>query len=155
MVAYPLIYGELTSESYTDKSASDPRIDILRAKMHCVEDKSFSVNYHDPAKRSIGNALLVELNDGTKLDEVEVEYPVGHKRRRAEGTPLLINKFKRHISHHFDQAHQKKWVDFALYFVFALVSKCGFSFRILDTVSDAASFARLPVDKFTDLFVKS
>jgi 2-methylcitrate dehydratase len=134
MVAYPLIYGELTSESYTDKSASDPRIDILRAKMHCVEDKSFSVNYHDPAKRSIGNALLVELNDGTKLDEVEVEYPVGHKRRRAEGTPLLINKFKRHISHHFDQAHQKK---------------------ILDTVSDAASFARLPVNKFTDLFVKS
>jgi 2-methylcitrate dehydratase len=108
MVAYPLIFGELTSESYTDKAASDPRIDALRAKMHCVEDKRFSVNYHDPAKRSIGNALLIELNDGTKLDEVEVEYPVGHKRRRAEGTPLLINKFKRHISHHFDQAHQKK-----------------------------------------------
>ncbi|KIM91892.1 hypothetical protein PILCRDRAFT_809880 [Piloderma croceum F 1598] len=133
MVAYPLIFGELTSDSYTDKSASDPRIDQLRAKMHCVEDKSFSVNYHDPAKRSIGNALLVELNDGTKLDEVEVEYPVGHKRRRAEGTPLLINKFKRHISHHFDEAQQKK---------------------ILDTVLDAASFSRLPVDKFTDLFVK-
>jgi len=108
MVAYPLIFGELTSDSYTDKSASDPRIDQLRAKMHCVEDKSFSVNYHDPTKRSIGNALLVELNDGTKLDEVEVEYPVGHKRRRAEGTPLLINKFKRHISHHFDEAQQKK-----------------------------------------------
>jgi 2-methylcitrate dehydratase len=118
MVAYPLIFGELTSESYTDKAASDPRIDALRAKMHCVEDKRFSVNYHDPAKRSIGNALLIELNDGTKLDEVEVEYPVGHKRRRAEGTPLLINKFKRHISHHFDQAHQKKWV---LYFVFAFI----------------------------------
>ncbi|KAJ3880497.1 MmgE/PrpD family-domain-containing protein [Lentinula edodes] len=133
MVAYPLIFGELTSESYTDASAADPRIDALRAKMYCVEDKGFSVDYHDPAKRSIGNALLVELNDGTVLDEVEVEYPVGHKRRREEGTPLLINKFKRHISHHFEPAHQQK---------------------ILDTVSDATSFAKMPVDKFTDLFVK-
>lgn len=117
MVAYPLIFGELTSESYTDKSASDPRIDELRAKIYCVEDKRFSVEYHDPAKRSIGNALLVELNDGTVLDEVEIEYPVGHKRRREEGTPLLINKFKRHISHHFDEAHQKKYVGpiFGLY----------------------------------------
>jgi len=134
MVAYPLIFGELTSDSYTDASAADPRIDALRAKMHCVEDKRFSVDYHDPEKRSIGNALLVELNDGTVLDEVEVEYPVGHKRRRAEGTPLLINKFKRHISHHFDGSHQKK---------------------ILDTVSDAKSLAQMPVDKFTDLFVKA
>ncbi|KAF7376341.1 2-methylcitrate dehydratase [Mycena sanguinolenta] len=133
MVAYPLIFGELTSESYTDASAADPRIDALRAKIYCVEEKRFSVDYHDPAKRSIGNALLVELNDGTVLDEVEVEYPVGHKRRRTEGTPLLMNKFKRHISHHFDEAHQKK---------------------ILDTVSDAPSFAKMPVDKFTDLFVK-
>ena len=81
----------------TDASAADPRIDILRAKVHCVEDKCFSVDYHDPEKRSIGNALLVELNDGTVLDEVEVEYPVGHKRRRAEGTPLLINKFKKSV----------------------------------------------------------
>ncbi|KAJ6500112.1 MmgE/PrpD family-domain-containing protein [Mycena vitilis] len=134
MVAYPLIFGELTSDSYTDASAADPRIDALRAKIYCVEEKRFSVDYHDPEKRSIGNALLVELNDGTVLDEVEVEYPVGHKRRRAEGTPLLMNKFKRHISHHFDEAHQKK---------------------ILDIVSDAPSFAKLPVDKFTDLFVKA
>ncbi|KAL0068803.1 ATP-binding cassette transporter CGR1 [Marasmius tenuissimus] len=146
MVAYPLIYGELTSESYTDASASDPRIDALRAKIHCVEDKRFSVEYHEPSKRSIGNALLVELNDGTVLDEVEVEYPVGHKRRRAEGTPLLINKFKRqviprpecpriqHISHHFDAGHQKK---------------------ILDAVSDAQGLQKMPADKFTDLFVKA
>ena len=60
-----------------------------------MEDTRFTVEYHDPAKRSIGNALLVELTDGTVLDEVEVEYPVGHKRRRAEGTPLLINKFRK------------------------------------------------------------
>lgn len=125
MVAYPLIFGELTSESYTDKSASDPRIDELRAKIHCVEDKRFSVEYHDPAKRSIGNALLVELKDGTVLDEVEVEYPVGHKRRREEGTPLLINKFKRHISHHFNEAHQKKCVDFILFLVYTFKCVCS------------------------------
>ena len=61
MVAYPLIFGELTSESYTDEAAKDPRIDALRAKITCVEDKRFSVEYHEPSKRSIGNALLVEL----------------------------------------------------------------------------------------------
>jgi len=133
MVAYPLIHGELTSESYTDKSAADPRIDALRAKIYCVEDKTFSVEYHEGTKRSIGNALLVELNDGTVLDEVVVEYPVGHKRRRTEGTPLLIEKFKRHISYHYDTAHQKK---------------------ILDVVSDANSLSKLRVDQFTDLFVK-
>jgi len=133
MVAYPLIFGELTSESYTDASAADPRIDALRAKIHCVQDDAFSVEYHEPSKRSIGNALLVELNDGTVLDEVSVEYPVGHKRRRAEGTPLLIEKFKRHISHHYDTAHQRK---------------------ILDVVSDANNLSKLRVDQFTDLFVK-
>ncbi|KAG7098773.1 ATP-binding cassette transporter CGR1 [Marasmius oreades] len=134
MVAYPLIFGELTSESYTDAAAADPRIDALRAKIYCVEDKRFSVDYHEPSKRSIGNALLVELNDGTVLEEVEVEYPVGHKRRREEGTPLLINKFKRHVSHHFAAAHQKK---------------------ILGAVLDGQGLSKMPVDKFTDLFVKS
>jgi len=133
MVAYPLIHGYLDTESYSDKSAADPRIDALRAKIYCVEDKRFSVEYHDPERRSIGNALLVELNDGTVLDEVEVEYPVGHKRRREEGTPLLLTKFRRHIGYHFDEPHQKK---------------------ILDTLSDAKSLWELPVDKFTDFFVK-
>lgn len=75
MVAFPLLFGELTSQSYLDAAAKDPRIDELRAKITCVEDKTFSVEYHEPAKRSIGNALLVELNDGTVLDEVVVEYP--------------------------------------------------------------------------------
>ena len=108
MVAYPLIFGELTSESYTDESAKDPRIDVLRAKITCVEDKRFSVEYHEPSKRSIGNALLVELQDGTVLDEVEIEYPVGHKRRREEGTPLLLEKFQRHIKPHFSAGGQEK-----------------------------------------------
>ncbi|KZV73267.1 2-methylcitrate dehydratase [Peniophora sp. CONT] len=133
MVAYPLIHGELTSESYTDESASDSRIDALREKIYCVEDKNYSVDYHEPEKRSIGNALLVELNDGTVLDEVEVEYPVGHKRRREEGKPLLLAKFQRHIGHHFDAARREK---------------------ILSTVADLKSLSALPADKFTDLFVK-
>ena len=77
-----------------------------------MEDKRFSEEYHAPEKRSIGNALLVELNDGTVLEEVEIEYPVGHKFRREEGTPLLINKFKRHISYHYEPAHQQKSVVF-------------------------------------------
>src|ERR1700722_1879375 len=110
--------------SSTDTAAAGPRIDALRAKIFCIEDKRFSVEYHDPTKRSIGNALLVTLNDGTVLDEVEIEYPVGHKRRREEGIPLLMEKFKRcvlflgsrsfayvncrHISYHFDESHQKK-----------------------------------------------
>lgn len=92
------------------------------------------MDYLDPEKRSIGNALLVELNDGTVLDEVEVEYPVGHKRRRAEGTPLLLNKFKTHIKPHFEDAHQQ---------------------TILDTVNDASLLSKLPVSKFTDLFAKA
>ena len=108
MIAYPLIFGELTSHSYTDEAAADPRIDELRAKITCVEDKQYSIDYHEPSKRYISNALLVTLNDGTVLDEVEVEYPVGHKKRRAEGTPLLMKKFTRHISHHFDAARQKE-----------------------------------------------
>ncbi|KAH9931092.1 2-methylcitrate dehydratase [Epithele typhae] len=134
MVAYPLIFGELTSQSYTDESAKDPRIDVLRAKITCVEDKQFSTEYHEPSKRSIGNAITVELNDGTVLEEVEIEYPVGHKRRRQEGTPLLLQKFDRHIKPHFDSARQ------------ATIQKY---------VDDAEALYKLPVDKFTDLFVKA
>lgn len=91
-----------------DEAAADPRIDALRAKTTCVQDDAFSADYHDPEKRSIGNAITLTLNDGTVLDEVAIEYPVGHKRRRTEGTPLLMQKFERHISHHFDQAKQKE-----------------------------------------------
>jgi 2-methylcitrate dehydratase len=103
-------FKAMTTVNSTDAAAADPRIDVLRAKIHCGQDDRFSVDYHDPDKRSIGNALLVTLTDGTVLPEVEIEYPVGHKRRRAEGTPLLLQKFKRHISLHFDEAHQQKLV---------------------------------------------
>lgn len=97
MVAIPLIHGRLTADDYTDDVAKDPRIDALREKMTCVEDKRFSEEYHAPEKRYIGNALQITLNDGTVLDDVEVNYPIGHRKRREEGTPVLLEKFERHL----------------------------------------------------------
>ncbi len=101
MVAVPLMFGQLTAEDYEDARAGDPRIDALRAKMVCVEDPAFTRDYHDPEKRSIANGLTVEFADGTKLPEVVVEYPLGHKRRRAEGIPLLEKKFVTNLGRRF------------------------------------------------------
>jgi len=101
MVAVPLIFGRLTAADYEDGVASDPRIDALRAKIECVEVPQYTKDYHDPDKRSIANALTVELKDGTKLKEVAVEYPIGHKRRRKDGIPLLVEKFKINLARVF------------------------------------------------------
>jgi 2-methylcitrate dehydratase len=83
-VAVPLIHGRLTAEDYEDDIAKDPRIDALRDKMYCVEDPQITLDYHDPARRSIGNGLTVTLNDGTVMPEVFVDIPVGHRLRREE-----------------------------------------------------------------------
>jgi 2-methylcitrate dehydratase len=101
MVAVPLIFGQLTAEDYEDARAGDPRIDALRAKMICVEDPAFTRDYHDPEKRSIANGITVEFADGTSLPEALVEYPLGHKRRRAEGIPLLEKKFVTNLGRRF------------------------------------------------------
>ena len=101
MVAVPLLFGQLTAEDYEDSRAADPRIDALRAKMTCVEDPAFTRDYHDPEKRSIANGITVEFADGTSLKEVVVEYPLGHKRRRAEGIPLLEKKFVTNLGRRF------------------------------------------------------
>ena len=101
MVAVPLLFGRLTAEDYEDGVAGDPRIDALRAKMVCVEDPSFTRDYHDPEKRSIANGVTVEFADGTSLAESVVEYPLGHKRRRAEGIPLLEKKFVTNLGRRF------------------------------------------------------
>ena len=108
MVAVPLIFGRLTARDYEDDIASDARIDSLREKIICVEDKSYSAHYHDPAKRSIANAITIELNDGTVLDEVAVEYPIGHARRREAGIPLLIEKFKINLNRIYEKGQQDK-----------------------------------------------
>ena len=114
MVAVPLIFGRLTARDYEDVIADDPRVDALRAKMHLREDESFTADYFDPAKRSIANAMTIEFNDGTVLGEEVVEYPVGHARRRAEGIPLLVEKFKINLNRIFDANQQKKILDLCL-----------------------------------------
>ena len=108
MVAVPLLFGHLTAADYEDNVAADERIDALRAKIICVEDVAFTRDYHDPNKRSIANALSIEWKDGTKLDEVIVEYPLGHARRRAQGIPLLEAKFRTNLARQFSNKQQEK-----------------------------------------------
>jgi 2-methylcitrate dehydratase len=108
MVAVPLIFGRLTAKDYEDEIAADPRIDALREKIICVEDANFTADYHDPEKRSIANAMTIEFKDGTKTEEISVEYPVGHKRRREEGLPLLVAKYQTNLRRIFDDAQVAK-----------------------------------------------
>jgi 2-methylcitrate dehydratase len=129
MVAVPLIYGRLTAGDYEDAIAADPRIDALRDKMVCVEDKEFSQDYLHPAKRSIANAIMIEFNDGTRTSEIAVEYPIGHRRRRAEGMPLLIAKFKINLARRFAAKQQQ---------------------TILDVVQDGQELEAMPVNEFVD-----
>ena len=114
MVAVPLIFGRLTARDYEDNIASDSRIDALREKIICVEDSTFTADYHDPAKRSIANALTIEFNDGNVLGEEVVEYPIGHARRRVAGIPLLIEKYKINLARIFDKPRQEKILSLSL-----------------------------------------
>ncbi len=132
MVAVPLLFGRLTAADYENDVASDPRIDVLRDRIVCVEDPAFTRDYHDPDKRSIANALTVTLKDGTVLDEVVVEFPIGHKRRRADGIPLLEAKFKTNLARSFPAKQQK---------------------AILDVSLDQAALESMPVHRYVDLYV--
>jgi len=107
MVAIPLLFGRLTAADYEDEIAADPRIDALRDRIVCVEDPQFTKDYHDPEKRSIANAMTVEFNDGKKLKEVVCEYPIGHRRRRKEGWPLLEAKFRTNLARRFPKKQQE------------------------------------------------
>jgi 2-methylcitrate dehydratase len=132
MIAVPLIHGRLTAGDYEDSIARDSRIDALRDKMVCVEDKQFSKDYHDPDKRSIANAITVKFKDGTKTKEIVVEYPIGHRRRRKEGIPVLIEKFKTNLARRFPEKQRA---------------------AILDIALDADRLAALPVHEFVDMMV--
>ena len=132
MVAVPIIFGRLSAADYEDSVAADPRIDALRARIVCVEDKGFTRDYHDPAKRSIANALKVEFRDGTSLGEFVCEYPIGHKRRRKEGMPVLVQKFRTNLARRFPAKQQQ---------------------AILDLCLDGGRLERTPVNEFVDLFV--
>lgn len=101
MIAIGLLFGDLKAEHYEDGIAADPRIDLLRAKMHVEESPQFSKDYLDTEKRSIANALQIYFTDGSCTEKVIVEYPIGHKRRREAGIPLLIEKFEKNLSKHF------------------------------------------------------
>ena len=131
MVAIPLLFGRLTAVDYEDSVASDPRIDELRAKIVCVEEPSFTADYHDPEKRSIANSLRVELNDDAILEET-VEYPIGHRRRREEGMPLLVEKFKTNLRRSFTEAQQQ---------------------RILDASLSGDRLDAMPVNEYVDLYL--
>ena len=93
MVAVPLIFGRLTADDYTDAVANDPRIDALRDKMVVRENPQFTQDYFDPEKRYIGNSVQVFFKDGAATEKISINYPIGHRRRRAEGIPLLMAKF--------------------------------------------------------------
>ncbi|MDH4133193.1 MAG: 2-methylcitrate dehydratase, partial [Gammaproteobacteria bacterium] len=121
----------LKAEHYRDDIASDLRIDALRAKMEVTEEPRYSREYHDPDKRSIANAIQIFFRDGSRSERVEVEYPIGHRRRRAEGIPLLIEKFRENASTRLT-GHR---VD-----------------DLIDQFGNPAAFDALPVTDFMALF---
>ncbi len=132
MVAVPLIHGGLTAEHYEDEAARDPRIDALRQKMQVVELPRYSADYLDPDKRSIANAVQVFFEDGSSTDRVEVEYPIGHRRRREESIPLLWDKFKAALATRFD------------------AKRVG---RIVKAFEDPAAFDAMAADEFMSLLI--
>ncbi|WP_290789311.1 2-methylcitrate dehydratase [Halomonas sp.] len=133
MTAVPLIFGELNAEHYEDEfHAAHPEIDALRARMEVVEEPRYTRDYLDTDKRSIANAIQVYFRDGSSTDQVEVEYPIGHRRRRQDGVPVLEEKFRRHLATRFPQR------------------RCE---RILSLCRDQSLLESTPVNRFVDLFV--
>ncbi len=132
MSAVGLITGNLTAADYEDVVAHDPRIDVLRDKMVCVEKEEYSRDYHDPEKRSIANAIQIFFKDGSHTQNVEVEYPIGHRRRRAEGIPHLEQKFRTNLARRFPVRQQQ---------------------AILALALDQKRLEQTPVNEFVDLFV--
>ncbi|BFT72192.1 bifunctional 2-methylcitrate dehydratase/aconitate hydratase [Paenibacillus sp. P36] len=132
MVAIGLLYGTLTAEHYEENIAKDPRIDALRAKMIVTEEEQYSKDYLDPDKRSIANAVQIHFQDGTSTEKVDCEYPIGHRRRRAEGLPKVIEKFETNLLTRFPK---KKSAD------------------ILNLSLDYERFIQTPCQEFLSLFV--
>ena len=132
MTAIGLLKGQLTAADYEDEVARDPRIDALRDKMECVENAQWTKDYLAPDKRSIANAVQVFFKDGTKTENIAVEYPVGHRRRREEGVPLLERKFKLNLSRRFAEKQRN---------------------AILAVCQDQDKLESMPVNEFVDLFV--
>jgi 2-methylcitrate dehydratase len=132
MVAIGLLKGDLAAEDYEDSAAADPRIDALRERMVVTEDPDYSREYHAPDKRAIANAIQVFFNDGTRTEKVEVLYPIGHRRRRGEGIPVLHEKFRRNLATRFP------------------ARQCA---RIVAMLDEQETLEALPVDDFMSAFV--
>jgi len=132
MIAVPLIFGRLTADDYADGIAADPRIDALRAKMEVKENPQFTQDYFDPDKRYIGNSIEILFKDGTSTGKVSVDYPIGHRNRRGEGVPVLLQKFADALGGHLP-IHRVK--------------------QILDLTQDTSRFESTPIHRFLDLFV--
>ena len=131
MVAVPLVFGRLTASDYNDEIASDPRIDALRGKMKVKENPQFTADYFDPSKRYIGNSVQVFFADGSSTEKVSIDYPIGHRRRRAEGIPVLLSKFASALRAQFDDARAE---------------------RILAACHDQSALDKMPLDQFLGLF---
>jgi 2-methylcitrate dehydratase len=131
MVAVPLVFGRLTAADYNDDVAADPRIDALRGVMEVRENPRFTRDYFDPDKRYIGNAVQVFFKDGSSTDQVSIDYPIGHRRRRGEGIPVLIEKAKAAYAAHLPEAA----VD-----------------RLAGCAMDPASLDAMPIQEFIRLF---
>jgi 2-methylcitrate dehydratase len=129
MTAVPLLFGRLTAADYEDAVAADPRVDALRARMRVTENPQFTSDYYERDRRYIGNALQVRFGDGTATERVQVDYPVGHRLRRAEGIPLLEAKFAAAVRGHFPAAQAE---------------------AVIGLFADAGALARLPVAKLMD-----
>ncbi|KAM5347005.1 hypothetical protein ACJ41O_010010 [Fusarium nematophilum] len=133
MCATMLVFGRLEATDYVDggEAATSPLVESLRQKIKCVEDPQYTKDYHDPNLRTISNALTVELNDGTVLEEVAVEAPLGHRLRRDEAKPVILEKYKRHLGPHYPEAKVKELVELNL---------------------DAKKLESTPVDEYVDLY---
>jgi 2-methylcitrate dehydratase len=132
MVAVPLVFGRLTAADYEDAVADDPRIDELRGKMQVRENPTFTQEYYAADKRYIGNAIQVFFRDGSSTPRVQVDFPIGHRKRRGEGMPVLVKKFEQSVAAHF----QPKQV-----------------LRIFETFGDSAKLEALPVNEFVATLV--
>jgi 2-methylcitrate dehydratase len=130
VVAFGLIFGRLTADDFEDRAAADPRIDVLRGKTTITEDPRYSRDFHDPGKRSSSNAVQVFFTDGTSTPKVEVEYPIGHPRRRAEVMPMLRRKLEASLARRYPLLQRT---------------------AILRQIDDAAGFEGTPVHEFVDL----
>lgn len=132
MVAIGLLFGDLKAEHYENDVAADPRIDTLREKMHVTENERFSRDYLDPEKRSIANSIKIIFKDATESELITVEYPIGHKRRRDEGIPVLLSKFEKNLTTQFS-ADRVDW--------------------IMQAMSDTNTLAAMKVDDFMSMWV--